>query len=278
VVFLIVFFCEETLFDRSLKPIPPRPTPGLRYRIETLIGITGVKMAKYRPSWSEVVWSPLSLVWRPHLLLMLVYEGIMFGFSIGINVTNVVFVGTPRNMGGYGFTPFAIAGSYGTPIVSVILGELIGRYFNDFIADFNIRRNKGVFEAEFRLWMTYLALPLFICGMVVLGATFQKTLSVGALVMGWGLAEIAVMMNTVAIYAYCNDCFPRHPGEISALINLARTLGGFAIAYYQVPWANRNGALQTFGCEAAIVAGLFILIVPYVQYKGRALRERFSAH
>lgn len=40
-------------------------------------------------------------------------------------------------------------------------------------------------------------------------------------------------------------------GEISALINLARTLGGFAVAYFQVPWAEKYGALQTFGVEAA---------------------------
>ena len=40
-------------------------------------------------------------------------------------------------------------------------------------------------------------------------------------------------------------------GEISALINLARTLGGFSVAYFQVPWAEKHGALQTFGVEAA---------------------------
>ena len=50
--------------------------------------------------------------------------------------------------------------------------------------------------------MCYVALPLFICGMVVLGASFEKHLSVGALVMGWGIAEVAVMINTVAVCEY----------------------------------------------------------------------------
>ena len=72
----------------------------------------------------------------------------------------------------------------------------------------------------------YIAVPLYICGFVTLGASIEKHLSVGALVMGWGIAEFAVMINTVAVYAYCNDSFPKHQGEISALINLARTLGG----------------------------------------------------
>jgi hypothetical protein len=103
----------------------------------------------------------------------------------------------------------------------------------------------------------------------VLGEAFQKHDSVGALVMGWGIAEVAIMVNTVAVCAslyvhttredsrfcaldaYTNDCFPKHQGEISALLNLARVLGGFSVAYFQVPWAVKHGALQTFGCEAA---------------------------
>lgn len=34
----------------------------------------------------------------------------------------------------------------------VILGEFIGRYLNDWIADWRIRKNHGVFEPEMRLW------------------------------------------------------------------------------------------------------------------------------
>ncbi|KAL0958247.1 hypothetical protein HGRIS_000401 [Hohenbuehelia grisea] len=250
VVLMILFFGEETMYDRTVKPIPPRPTTGLRYRIETLIGITGSKMAKYRTSWKESILSPLNVVWRPHLLAILFFEALLFGFSIGINVTNAVFLGSPPPVG-FGFSQFAIAGAYGTPIVSVLIGEVVGHFVNDWIMNVSIRRNKGVFEAESRLWACYIAIPLYICGFLTLGAAIQNHLSVGALVMGWGIAELAVMIGTVAVYAYCNDCFPKHQGEISALINLARTLGGFSVAYFQVPWATKHGALQTFGVEAA---------------------------
>ncbi|KAJ7231166.1 MFS general substrate transporter [Mycena haematopus] len=277
VVVLIVLFMEETMYDRTVRPIPQRQSTGLRYRIETLVGITGLKMQKYRVSWTEAIISPLNVVWRPHILGILVFEAMLFGFSIGINVTNAVFLGSPPPVG-FAWSEFAIAGGYGTPIVSVILGELIGRYMNEFIQNYSIRRNNGVFEAESRLWACYVAIPIYICGFVVLGASFQKHLSAGAIVMGWGLAELATMINTVAVYAYCNDAFPKHQGEVSALINLFRTLGGFAVAYFQVPWATKHGALQVFGVEAAIVTGLFLIVVPTVQVKGRALRKNFSLH
>ncbi|KAI0341491.1 MFS general substrate transporter [Trametopsis cervina] len=280
IVGLIFFFAEETMYDRKLenpKPIS-RPTSTILYRFQTVIGITGARMAKYRTGWWDSISIWFKLVWRPHLLGILLFEvhqGLLFGFGIGINVTNAVFVQEPAPAG-YGFSQFATAGVYGTPIVGVIIGELLGRYFNDWVMNFCVRRNNGVFEVESRLWTCYIAVPLYICGFVLIGASFENHLSVGALVMGWGIAQVAIMINTVAVYAYCNDCFPRLQGEISALVNLARTLGGFSVAYFQVPWASKNGALQTFGCEAAIVTGLFILIVPALQYKGRELRHKFS--
>ncbi|KAL8283756.1 hypothetical protein RQP46_005551 [Phenoliferia psychrophenolica] len=236
VVLLITFVMEETMYDRDVTPFPPRPTIGLRYRFETLVGITGMKMQKYRCSWWESVTSIFDLVWRPHLLLMLIYVGVTFGFGIGINVTNAVFTGSPPPLG-YGFSSYGTSASYATPIVAVILGELAGRYFNDI----------------FRLWTCYLAMPLFVVGFVVLGAAFQKKLSVAALVFGWGIAEFSIMINT-------------------------RTLGGFAIPYYQVPFSLAHGPLKVFGMEAGVGAALFILIIPLLQIQGASLRHRFSVH
>jgi MFS family permease len=277
VLILIVLFMRETIYDRSVKPIPEAMMTGFRGRFEALVGITGYKMQKYRISWMESFLSPFRLVWRPHLLLVLVFEAMVFGFAIGITVTNGVFLGSPKPFG-FGFTPFAIAGMYAVPIVAVLLGEVTGRYTNDFIMNLSIRRNKGVFEAESRLWACYIGVPLHICGFVTLGAALEKHLGVGAVIMGWGIAQFSVMINTVAVYAYCNDAFPKHAGEISALINLARSLGGFSVAYFQIPWALKHGAIQTFGCEAAIVTGIFVLCIPFIQLKGRTLRDKFSLH
>ena len=67
-----------SIYDRTVKPIPEPTTTGLRYRIETLIGITGFKMQKYRVSWFESIVGPFRLVWRPHLLMLLIFEVISY--------------------------------------------------------------------------------------------------------------------------------------------------------------------------------------------------------
>jgi hypothetical protein len=65
---------ESRMYDRGVKYLPPRPADGLRYRIETLVGITGSKMATYRATWVEAISAPFKLFWRPHLLGILVFE------------------------------------------------------------------------------------------------------------------------------------------------------------------------------------------------------------
>ena len=64
---------SSRMYDRGVKNLPSRQTSGLRYRIETLVGITGAKMAKYRVTWYEAVSAPFKVVWRPHLLIILVF-------------------------------------------------------------------------------------------------------------------------------------------------------------------------------------------------------------
>lgn len=84
----------SSMFDRKLANPRPIPVPHsrLRYRLETLIGVTGLQMSKYRDSWSDSIFACLNVVWRPHLLAILIFEVrhmlAIYGASI-----HAVFVG-----------------------------------------------------------------------------------------------------------------------------------------------------------------------------------------
>jgi len=55
---------------------------------------------------------------------------------------------------------------------------------------------------EFTGHACYIGVPLYICGFLVLGDALRKRESVGELVMGWGIAMVALMVNTVAVCAF----------------------------------------------------------------------------
>lgn len=89
-------------------------------------------MAKYRPDWYKVIMSPFEVVWRPHFLGALIFEvcyhlvsiqnklsipqALFFGFTIGIGVTQTVFLGSPPPFG-FGLRPDIVSGLYATPLV-----------------------------------------------------------------------------------------------------------------------------------------------------------------
>lgn len=98
-----------------------------------------------------------------------------------------------------------------------------------------------------------------------------------------------IMLTTVALNAYNLDSYPEASGEVSAWINMARTVstskpcciinadrkqtGGFIISYFQVTWANAQGTKVSFGIQAAICVAAFLIIVA-LQFVGKSLRLR----
>ncbi|KAG9074645.1 hypothetical protein FS749_013774 [Ceratobasidium sp. UAMH 11750] len=155
---------------------------------------------------------------------------------------------------------------YLTPIIAALLGELVGHWLNDLLAKQYIRRHHGVFKPEARLIMPYLGSFWATFGLITLGATLQHRLSIVGVIFGWGMLIFGVMQIVTSMYAYCSDLLPDRQGELSAILNWARVLGGFSVAYYQVPWAERAGSLEVFGVEAAIVVAITALIIPVLQF------------
>ena len=74
------------MYDRGVKNLFCPPTDRLYYRIETPVGITGSKLAKYRTPWVEAIAAPLKLFWRPHLLGVLVFKVTILDTDISLAV------------------------------------------------------------------------------------------------------------------------------------------------------------------------------------------------
>lgn len=275
VLFMITFFFEETVYDRQLRPIPPRPTQGLRYRVETLLGVTGWKLRKYRtPIWQAAI-DLVNVLWRPQFLLTAIIALASFGFTIGINVTNPVFLGSPKPIG-YGYKPDIVSTVYLTPIIGVLLGEILAKLFNQFAVHKSVRRDNGVFESEDTLIGSAVGLVVYVAGMVLFGWTIEHKANIAGVVFGWGMVQVGNVFIIVAVISYASANFPGREGECSALLNWARILGGFAVPYFQVKWVEKHGALQSFGVEGAVVAAVWMICIPVLFWKGKLIREIFS--
>ena len=268
---LIILFIDETWYRRDI-PVASQPSRGNRFM--RLIGVWQIQhhkgyyftlLASYHRVWAVFV--------KPVILPTMLYYALSFMWSVGINITSSILLETPRAAGGYGFTAKGVGFVYFTPVVAITLGEIFGHYFNDFLALRYVKKHKGIFKPEARLPACYIGSFFMIPGLILVGQTLQKLLPTAAIVFGWGMFVFGVMVASVAVTAYALDCYPNGSGEVAGFINLARTLSGFTVGYFQLPWGKQSGFDVSFGVQAAIVAfGTCLLTVIY--FFGERMRAR----
>ncbi|KAK7967095.1 uncharacterized protein PG986_001372 [Apiospora aurea] len=260
---LTVLFVKETFYDRRVPETeqPPRGT-----RVGRLLGIAQYGTRHARNSFAEACMRSVKVVIKPTVAISCIYYLLTFAWVVGINTTLSIFLGPV-----YGFGLKQTGFFYFTPVTAVILGELAGHFLHDILAKQYIRTHKGHFEPEVRLRAIIVALPFMLVGLVLLEQSLQNQWHYMVASIAWGLYVFGVMITTVAISSYNLDSYPEASGEVSAWVNMARTLGGFIINYFQVRWAHARGTKESFGVQAAICGGAFLLIL-LLMWKGESMR------
>ncbi|KAL9080958.1 MAG: hypothetical protein Q9159_007464 [Coniocarpon cinnabarinum] len=278
---LIVLFADETWYRRD---IPQQDQPNRGSRLTRLLGIWQIQHHHgYFISIFSAYYRVFAVVIKPVVLPTLFYYALSFMWSVGINITSALLLQTPPSEGGYGFTNNGVGYMYFTPVVAITLGEIFGHYFNDFLADRFVKRHGGIFKPEARLPACYLGAFFMIPGLILLGQALQKHLLWVGIMFGWGMFVFGVMIASVAVTAFLLDCYQNGSGEVGGFINLARTLSGFTVGYFQQPWGLKDGFDVSFGVQAALVAvGTVILTFIYLfgermRLKGGPLKFKGSA-
>ncbi|KAL2200153.1 major facilitator superfamily domain-containing protein [Corynascus similis CBS 632.67] len=256
---VVILLGDETMFARA----------GMRLR-----GTQGDRAAAASSSSMWGVWrNQVALLARPYLLLpTALFITPITMWTIGMVATISQFVLPPPEAGGYGFSMVALAMLYFAPIVGTLLAEAWGHWFNDVLA----RRYIARYGIECRLTATYPAVVVGAVGLVLFGQTLERHLSWVGLALGWAMLCFNTLANMTAVSAYLLDCLPRHAALTGAWLNFGRVVGGFSVAYFQLPWFHRNGPALSFGLQAVVMVGAALVIVA-TQIWGRTWRARFPA-
>jgi len=128
-----------------------------------------------------------------------------------------------------------------------------------------------VLEPEARLIVLLIATPFMIAGLALLGFALANGYHYMMTALGWGLYNFGVMLVTVGINAYLLDSYPDASGEIGAWVNLSRTMSGFLVSFFMVPWALAQGTVRMFATMAAVVFAAALVVVALMVW-GKRLR------
>lgn len=163
--------------------------------------------------------------------------------------------------------------SYIAPIIGTGIGAVVSGRLGDWLVLRLARRNKGVVEAEFRLW------PFVLCLVLVPGALILWGVGAANGIHWFGLIFAMVMISCANAFgitlscSYLIDSYHEISGDAMTTVMLIRNTMGFAIAYGITPWIMNMGVQNCFISAAfvglAFSSAFFIMIV-----WGKRIRER----
>lgn len=262
----VLALVDETYYNRQ---IPADRLSERRSRLLRLIGIEQWKSRDQRSSFRQALLRPFLAIVKLPVLLSFGYYIFTFAWVIGLNTQISVFLTNPEL---YAFNDKDLGLFYFAPIIATILAEVAGHWLHDLAATLYTRHHAGRFEPESRLLPIYLATPVMITGIVLVGYGLQRVWHYIIIAVGMGLFVFGILIVTTAINAYVLDSYPEAPGEVSAWINAGRTVGGFVITYFEIKWAEKEGTERSLGIQAAVVAAALVVFVLPLQIWGKKMR------
>jgi hypothetical protein len=123
--------------------------------------------------------SYLKILVKPLRLLLLLFPAISYSAVVGglymssTTIMALIALNTVANPP-YNLNPVQIGLATLPNLITSFIARPIARFLVDFVAKELSRRNNGMFEPEFRLWLKAVALPLSTAGFVVFGWALEN--------------------------------------------------------------------------------------------------------
>ena len=223
----------------------------------------------YAPIW-KVYLRPVVLFFYPAVTWGFLIYGTTLTWIVVFSVVNgVIFVAPP-----YNFTVSQVGLISLSPFILTILGEIISGPLNDYICLQLTRRNKGIYEPEFRLVLILVVIVLGTVGFFGFGATVHYQTHWSGPVLTFGLANMALAFGSTCVFGYVIDSYPKLNEEAFVAIN-ARNLLTFGLTYFVNDWLAKDGALEVFCTLGGLFLFVTLLTVPLWIF-GKRIRSKIG--
>lgn len=159
----------------------------------------------------KLLFRPLPLFFHPAVLWACLIQGALIGWTVVIGVVlAALFLGPPL-----WFSEVKTGYMYTGPFIGAMLGFILSGLMSDWSTKFMIRRNKGVYEPEFRILLVIPQLVLGCAGLYGFGVTssearhwFWPDFFFALEVMGMVIGAVASALYIVDAHSGCHQ--PRH--------------------------------------------------------------------
>lgn len=189
-------------------------------------------------AWVYVCFKPFFLTCIPTIVWCGVLQGAQQMWLTFVLNTQSLFYSGPH----YNFSSSIVGLTNVSTFVGIVFGMLYSGSFSDSFVIWCSKRNKGIYEPEFRLWPIWLPVVINASGLLAygLGAYYETHWAV-PVVIGQSFLGFSMASITGLAYTFCTDSYPRLADDgivcISFINNGVATIFTFLIN----DWMERDG-------------------------------------
>ncbi|KAK5044653.1 hypothetical protein LTR84_010545 [Exophiala bonariae] len=225
--------------------------------------------------------SLISTMVRPFFLLAspaVAWATLLFttciSWLVGISITlSQIFSAPP-----YNFSVRSVGATNLSSFVASVIGTMIAGPLIDGIVKRMSKRNKGIFEPEFRLPIMVTYLLFTATGFFGWGqAAYKQDPWPIPVVVCMGLINLGVQLGTTGVVAYVVDCHREQAGEAFAAMNFIKNMFAFGMTFYINNWIAVQGVRDCFFTIGGITIFCTLTTIPMYIY-GKRSRSFVARH
>lgn len=207
------------------------------------------------------MWGSPIVLWSSFLFTACISWIVLISF-----VLSQIFSAPP-----YNFTVAEVGATNVSSFVFTIFGTLVSGPIIDGLVKYMAKKNKGIYEPEFRL-------PIMITFMIFTGIGFfawgqslanQDPWPVPIIVC-LGMINLGAQLGATGITAYIVDSHRQHSAEAFASINFIKNLFAFSLSFYSNDWIANQGVRFAFFTVGGITMAATLTTIPMYIYGKRA--------
>ncbi|MCJ1459797.1 hypothetical protein MMC28_010176 [Mycoblastus sanguinarius] len=215
------------------------------------------------------------MILRPLIFLsfpVIFYAGFSYGSNlVWFNVLNgtasLILSGEP-----YGFSSSIVGLAYLSPLIGMILGSLYTGGLGDWLVLKLARRNRGIMQSEYRLWLFILSILLVPGGLILWGVGAAHNIQWFGLIFAMGVIGFTNTVGLQLSVSYCIDSYRELSGEAIVTVILIRNTMSFAIGYGITPWITQMGLQNAFIVAAFAGLAQVLTVFFFIRYGQRMRR------
>lgn len=224
-------------------------------------------------SFLSLIIAPFTICLNPAVLWSIVTLSFATAWQVVISfVLSQVFSAPP-----FLLSTAQIGYIYAGPTAGALIGAVMCGLLSDRIAEICARKNNGIYEPEFRLFLVVGMAFFMSLGFFFFGNLIEAGKSPAVAAVTWGLSLVGFQFCSTAIGTYMVDGYQAISIEVFIIGMIFKNFLFFGFTFFINDWIAAWGPARMFNCIGGIQLGICALTIPMYIY-GKRCRHAFRHH